>query len=80
MTFTKTFFIICIVLPKQDISLKPYDIVSSSYIWFSINKYLFEQNLVCWIFNDVFVGIEKLCVWNVYESIAMYMKLKKISK
>ena len=49
LTFTKTSFLICLNLLQQYISLKVFHIVCSSCTWFSIQKYLFEQNSLCWI-------------------------------
>ena len=38
---------------------KLFTLVSSSCTWFSINKYLFKQNLLCWKFDDVLLRLEK---------------------
>ena len=47
LKFTKTSFFICLHSSQYYVSTKTFHVVSFSCTWFSINKDLFEQNLLC---------------------------------
>ena len=62
---TKNIVLCCLCLNLLHyISLKPFHIASSSCTWFSLNKYLFEQNLSCWIiWRHICWVRKKLRIW-----------------
>ena len=79
-TFRKTLVVICQNSWQHNIRLKTFLIVSSSYTWFSIHKYLFKQNILCWIIWWHTALIRKNFAYQMFrENIGQWMKSKQLS-